>query len=63
MEGDRDKRVDTACTLVGEPTGVTGILHVGGKGMRNQILPEMVKTRVVTSLVHCAFMCTDVNRF
>lgn len=49
---DPEERVDSACMLEGEPTGVVGTLDVGGKGMRNQIFPEIMKTRVVTSLVH-----------
>lgn len=47
-----EKRVAAACTQEGEPTEVIGTLDVGSEGMRNQIVPEMMNSRVATSLVH-----------
>lgn len=50
--GALEKRVDFVWTLEEEPIGVIGTLNVGNKEMRNQIFPEMAKTRRVKILMH-----------
>lgn len=31
--------------------------------MRNEIFPEMIKTRVIISFVHGVYMCTNEDKF